>query len=593
MIVKMKKISVIVQQKDADSALDKLRSLGSVHVEHERLPQGGDVARLREEVDLVNSAVRVLSLPEYLEELTPQHKEPADWRFVAKHVVELYKRIEQLKEYSQPLISHIQEWERWGDFDPDTIRQLAEKGIYIRLYQIPVRRLSEVPSGLIVEKIFVQSGIAHCAVIAREKIEIPFKEVLLPKMGLGKMRSRLYEDSRLRNAIQDDICSYLIYLDALIKVRRSVEKELEFHEALEGMGQDGAFAYLSGYIPFDAQGELEKTAGKERWGLLIRDPSADDTVPTLLRNPRWVRLIQPVLRLLGILPGYRELDVSLLFLVFFGIFFGILIGDAGYGAVYFALTLWLQKKKGAAGKNKNVFFLAYILSLCAIIWGVATGTFFGQDWLIARNIKPLLPQLNNPLWMQNICFLLGAVHLTIAHAWRALVKFPDQAFLADLGWISVLWVGYFLACTLVLAQPFPVFGLPVGVGGALVVLFFSEPRRNVFKRIGAGFISVTFGLSFVGAFTDVVSYVRLFAVGLAGVAIANTTNAMVSGLGPGLVAFFLGALITIIGHALNIVLGPISVLVHGVRLNVLEFGVNHAGATWSGLDYKPFAREIP
>jgi V/A-type H+-transporting ATPase subunit I len=264
-----------------------------------------------------------------------------------------------------------------------------------------------------------------------------------------------------------------------------------------------------------------------------------------------------------------------------------LIGDAGYGLAYLGLTYWLQKKKGKAVANKNIFFLGYLLSSCAIIWGALSGTFFGQEWLTTRNIKPLLPALNDPAAMQNICFLLGAIHLTVAHAWRACVKFPQQNFLADVGWIAVLWSGYFLARALILAEPFPGFGLPLALGAIALVLFFSEPRKNILKRLGAGFLSVTFGLSFMSAFTDVVSYVRLFAVGLAGVAIANTTNTIAAGLGPGIIAFLGGIFITVIGHALNLALGPIAVLVHGVRLNVLEFGVNHTNISWGGEAYRP------
>ena len=189
--------------------------------------------------------------------------------------------------------------------------------------------------------------------------------------------------------------------------------------------------------------------------------------------------------------------------------------------------------------------------------------------------------------MQRLCFFIGALHLTIAHAWRGLLKFPHPGFLADAGWIGVLWVSFFLAATLILGQPFPAWGTPLAVCGIILVLFFSDPRKNVLKGLGAGFVSVTFGLSFMSAFTDVVSYVRLFAVGLAGVAISDTTNAMAAGLGTGLIGLTAGSAIRIFGHALNIVLGPIAILVHGVRLNVLEFGLNHTSITWSGAPYKP------
>jgi len=589
MIVPMKKATIIIQNKDADSSVVALRSLGVLHVEYNKPPKSEGIASLKEDVNLISSAINIISDPAYLRLSPPKQTTPADWKFVAKHITELNKRLQQLDEYSRILQARISEWRGWGDFDPEKIEKLKRNNIYLRLYQIPVKQLGSLPSTVIKEEIFTRAGFAHCVIISEGKIGLPFKEIPLPKMGLEKMRTRAYEDERMKDIIVDDICRYMIHRQALIDIKKDLEKQLEFREAVEGMGKDNTISYLTGYVPLDAVENVQGAARKEQWGLLIQDLLEKDNPPVLLRNPRCFSLIEPVLKLLGIIPGYRELDVSIVFLVFFSIFFGILIGDAGYGLVYLFLTVWFQKKKGITPQNTNIFLLFYLLNSCAIIWGILTGTFFGQDWLIGSGIKPLLPVLNDPAAMQTFCFFLGALHLTIAHAWRALIKFPSQAFLADIGWIAVLWVAYSLACTLILGRVFLAFGLPLAVCGMLFVLLFSEPRKNVFRRLGAGFISITFGLSFMSAFTDVVSYVRLFAVGLAGVAIANTTNAMAAGLGTGLAGIGAGILIRIVGHTLNIVLGPIAILVHGVRLNVLEFGLNHTGITWSGQRYKPLA----
>ncbi len=122
-------------------------------------------------------------------------------------------------------------------------------------------------------------------------------------------------------------------------IKKKLEKEIEFQQVLNGMGKEGAISYVTGYIPSDREGHLIAEARSRKWGIVITEPSADDNVPTLLRNPKWVDRIKPVLELLGLTPGYRELDVSMLFLIFFSIFFGILIGDAGYGLVYILITL--------------------------------------------------------------------------------------------------------------------------------------------------------------------------------------------------------------------------------------------------------------
>ncbi len=589
MIVPMKKVAIIMQAKDSALAIRELRKIGVLHVQHQNPPQGRDINSLQEDLSLVNNALDIFSFAGLLgKEFALEKTSCHDWKFAAKHAVDLWKRYDQLELYSKSIINSINEWEGWGDFEPIKIQELASKSIFVRLYQVPLKQINEFPEGVVVEKIFTKAGLAHCVVISRQKSEFPYKEIPLPRQSLSAMRNRLIKDKKEMDLIKDEIGKLYEFFDEFIAEKEKLLKEIEFQQALSGMGKEGSLAFVTGYIPDDQAEVLLKEAKSRQWGIVIGEPSGEEEVPTLIRNPKWVSIIAPVFKMLEIIPGYRELDVSLLFLIFFSLFFGILIGDAGYGAIYLLITVWAQRKfaQKHAGTGRY-FFLFYVLNFCAIIWGLLTGTFFGQEWLAAKGIKPVLPALNEPKVMQTFCFFLGALQLTIAHFWRALVKFPGSAFLADIGWIAILWISYFLAGTLILGNTFPDFGLALALFGIALVLFFTEPRKNILSSLGASFISITFGLSFMSAFTDVVSYVRLFAVGLAGVAIANTTNTMISGLGTGCVAIFFGILIGLIGHGLNIVLGPIAILVHGVRLNVLEFGLNHTGITWSGLAYRP------
>ena len=589
MIVAMKKIALFMQAKDAPGAILNLRRLGIVHVEHAQPSSGQDIHALRDELALVGQALEVLSTVggSGAKESTTS-VEPIDWNMKARHIIDLHKRISQLEEFSLTLTRRISQWEQWGDFDPGQILALCEKGIYCQLYAIAAKELKKLPPGIIVKQFFVAWGLAHCALISRQPINIGFKELELPKQGLEKMRRRLAEDERAITVLKKDLHNCVGCYPGLAVLKQKLEKDLTFQEALRGMGEAGVLSFLSGYAPFDAVAALHEAAKKEKWGLMVDEPSLEDNVPTLIRNPRWISIIKPVFKMLEVVPGYQELDTSLWFLIFFSLFFGILIGDAGYGLTYLVLTFWWQKKKGAKVSNANVFLLLYLLSSCAIIWGLLTGSFFGQAWLRLGGIKPFLPSLNNPVTMQTLCFFIGALHLSIAHAWRAALKFPRLACLADIGWICVLWTAFLLARTLILTQPFPEFGKWLVSAGLLLVIFFSHPGRSIFKTLGEGLGTVA--LSLMNNFTDVVSYVRLFAVGLAGVAIAETTNAMAGGLGSGVIARLAGILIIVFGHALNIVLGPISVLVHGVRLNVLEFS-GHASVTWSGQAYKPLAED--
>jgi len=246
-----------------------------------------------------------------------------------------------------------------------------------------------------------------------------------------------------------------------------------------------------------------------------------------------------------------------------------ILGVTGYGIFSYALSLTI---------------LFYLLSSCTIVWGALTGTFFGQEWL-PQTVKPLIPALRDDRNIQAFCFLLGAVHLSIAHLWRTIVKLPSVRALSEIGWVLILWGAFFLANMLILGDAFPAFGKWLFIAGASLVVLFTNPTRNVFKGIGAGLGNLL--LNVVNSFTDIVSYIRLFAVGLATVAVADAFNKMAMEIGYGSVTTgIVTSFILLLGHTLNLILGPMSILVHGVRLNVLEF-CSHLDINWSGFSYKP------
>lgn len=591
MIVPMKKVGIIVEAKDAQRLVERLRSLGVVHVEHDRTPAGKDVEACQRDIELLDEALVVLQEEIFADETKAPaaSKKEKDWKQDVLHVIDLGKRYQHLKEFSRSLAVNIGEWEPWGDFDPQLLKTLRDRGIYVRLYQAPVSDLKKFPRDIVVEVLRTHQGSALCAVVSREPVVVPFKEIVPPKTGLAAMKKRREEDRQVMEQLVREGRAVQCHKQCFLRQKKVLERDLEFAKAVAGMGQEGALTYLTGYAPSDQMEVLSGAAQKEGWGLFTDDPSPEDRVPTLLRNPRWISLIQPVLKLLEITPGYKELDISPTFLLFFSLFFGILIGDAGYGLVYFLLTLWAYRKFGKNVQNKAPFFLMYVLSSCAIVWGVLSGVFFGQTWLVNLGIKAPLPQLNDAGFVQALCFGIGAVHLTIAHLWRFAVLLPSPVAVAELGWLSIVWAAFFLAKTLLLGDPFPSAGKYLIIAGIALVVVFVNFQKNIFKAVGSGL--GTLALSLVNNFTDVVSYIRLFAVGLATIAIADAFNFMAAGAAASGIIGIIGAVaIVIAGHALNIVLGPMSVLVHGVRLNVLEFS-GHAAVTWSGTPYQPLSEK--
>ena len=221
MIVKMKKVFLLMQPGQAQSALDGLRSLGIVHVEHENIPSGLEINEISEKLNLIEQTRSILSTAM---QSHPGHQAMRNfekWDFVCHHVIDLQKRLDQLREYSVTLGNWIDQWESWGDFDPLEVKALQQKNIFLRFYQIPKDKIQTLPEDVLLKKISVQGALLNCLVVTTEKIELGFKELELPKLSLSGMKNRLNEDTRIMQRIREELSAHLIYNQDLIVRRKS------------------------------------------------------------------------------------------------------------------------------------------------------------------------------------------------------------------------------------------------------------------------------------------------------------------------------------------------------------------------------------
>jgi V/A-type H+-transporting ATPase subunit I len=371
---------------------------------------------------------------------------------------------------------------------------------------------------------------------------------------------------------------------------------------LAAMGQTEALSFLTGFLPIDQVQPLKEFCRDNSLALLLLDPAADDDVPTIVRNQRWIDFISPVFQLLGTVPGYREFDISLIFLLFFTFFFAAIIGDAGYGLIIFSVSLFfIIRSRHQHKKTPAALSLLIILSFATIIWGALTGTWFGSGKLAALPclswmIIPALSSFNpgSGATFKHIFFIVGTVHISIAHIWGFIRQSKDKPFirsLAQLGWLSLVLGLYYLVMNMVLSSekyPMPVHASWLIGCGLSFIIVFSRQEGRFFHGIAMGFANLlTTFLSSISAFADIISYIRLFAVGLAGIEISKSFNGIAAGLGTNVGGLIVGGIILLLGHSLNMAMGALSVVVHGVRLNMLEFS-GHLGMEWSGKPYKPF-----
>ncbi len=579
----MKKIHVLVVAKEAVPALEELRSLGLLHVEHFSEPKGGRLLEVKERFAEVEKA---LSFIEKYPDAAGADKNKTGVA-AAREMIELSLEADRLKERLLKTTASFERWAGWGDFDPKDIASLGKKGFHVAFFEGSESDLKALPDAVTVEVVTRSGKTVRALVFSREVLMVSSLTYELPAQSVSSMKRSLSEDQAALEVIDKKMSGYSAYRPVLQKALGVLSQERTFEETAEGMMKQEKLAALKGFCPEDRLTALEASAKKHGWGLLVEEPADGDQVPTLLRNPEWVRIIMPLFEFMNIIPGYRESDVSLCFLVFFSLFFGILIGDAGYGCLFMAVTLFAHRK-APRGTDPSVFRLMYILSGCAILWGMATGTFFGVS-LFGQWVKPMVPWLSNDKNLQLLCFMIGITHLTVAHLWRGARKLPSIAAFGDVGWICLLWSAYFLCGQIILERPAPSFVMPMLWTGVGIVIFFNQPNKNILKAAGMGISDLLLGI--MGVFIDLVSYIRLFAVGAAGLALAESFNSAATTLGFGNVLVGFGtALILVLGHTLNIVLSLMAVLVHGIRLNILEFS-GHQGIEWTGMKYDPFNKK--
>jgi V/A-type H+-transporting ATPase subunit I len=587
MIVPMRSVTVLCLLADQERALKTLQHLGVLHPAPVVTPDSEALEAARDRLAAAREALETLA-GEGAPSGVPAVEESGNAAALVAQVHDGQRRERELKTALETLERERAAVSPLGQFEPADARRLEAGGVRVRFFQVAGEIPGGLPAGTVVRVLGGDKASRVVAVIGREAADFPGVELALPARSLREVEEEL---ARTRQALERNTEALTRLRGGAGLIRRWIarlEEEEAFLRARDGMGQWERITYLRGYCPAESVPALREGARREGWGLLVREPAADEAVPTLLRNPAWVRPIQAIFDLIGILPGYRELDVSTVFLLFYSLFFAMLVGDAGYGAIFLGLTVAIWR--WAPKAPRQVPLLLAILSGSTILWGVLTGSYFG----IRTGLLPAPLQAVSLSWLKDdgnlmqLCFLIGCAHLTIAHGWVMAREGLRLVSVAQAGWIAVVWTMYFLTMTMILDRPMPAFVLPMFLAGVSAVLLFLTPLKAL-KTEWPNHLMLP--LTVVGYFGDVVSYVRLFAVGSAGTAISVAFNEMavgdgVRGLGDGLVA----ALILFLAHGLNILLAGLGVIVHGVRLNTLEFS-GHLGMQWVGLPFRPFRKE--
>ncbi len=602
MIVPMKKLFLLLLEQEKTEGLEALRDLGVMHIDSV-MGNSTLLDDLTTQRDIVFRSIAVL----------PESKvKDSKGGDSIETVVEIAKRILKKSEKSKIIADEISEIRKelerlkvWGDFNADDIRELDRKGIKIKLYELDANQWESIPDGVLAFPVLVKKNFTFAALVIPENTEMPeIQEIVLPEKSISELRLILDRKAEEMNQITSEINKLSNELPRLEKGLEELDSRIEFESLRSSLDGEGSVAYLSGYIPEDSVHIIKSTAEKHGWGVLIKEPDEEDITPTLVKNPQTIRIIQPVFNLLNIIPGYHERDISFFFLLFLSIFFAIIVGDAGYGCIFLGAAFYFGfKGRKQTGKFSDMIRFILVMSIATIAWGAATGTWFGSITIADLPFFKMLTidkiasfsRTDTSELIKHICFLLGVIQISIAHIWNFIEEFqkkPRIKAFAQLGWLSMVNGLYYLVLNFVLnpvKYPIPTFAMYMIFGGLAVVVLFSEQEGNILKGIIKGFGSLMIiSLDSVGAFSDIISYIRLFAVGLATVAVASSFNAIAAGMvAHGVVGIIECVFVLMLGHGLNIAMASLAIIVHGVRLNVLEFS-GHLGMEWSGISYDPF-----
>jgi V/A-type H+-transporting ATPase subunit I len=606
MIEQMKKVSVLALDSKRQQVVSQMQDAGVIHLEVEPR-ESEDLAQLRETRAYVERATMVLprQRPEGVE------AEPEEFSYdgalsTAKYLNEVAERRRELEDRLDQLLREELRLEPWGDFDPADLEELRRWDVDIQLYTVTQKQFKSVSAPRLFE-VNRSNGQVYFAVAYLEGEErLELTPMSLPDRRLAEIRSDIEEKHATLEELGQRIADRFPERENLQRAIRAIDDQIRFEEVKVGMDTDESLAYITGFVPQEFEQLVRDTASSGGWGLLIREPEPDEQVPTRVKNRKAVSIIEPVFDLMDTIPGYREVDISFWFLIFFTVFFAMIIGDGGYGLLITGASIFAvvrgMRREGSPSKGA---VLLTVMGIATVGWGAITGTWFGYEpfaqtpFLASLKIEAISsfnPQ--SPETIQWVCFVLATTHLSIAHLWKFVVGLrrgrPKIKAIADLGWLLMMPGLYYLVLTVVLGRQLQDWSVYVILAGIVVVLMFSEQREGAgfLKGVGYGLANIfPTALDSISAFSDLISYIRLFAVGLATVEIAKSFNGMAAGMAAdGALGIVAAVLILFLGHTLNLIMGALSVVVHGVRLNMLEFS-RHLGMEWSGIPYRPFRKQ--
>ena len=614
MITKMKKLALLVYHKEYAAFLEKLREVGVVHIQER---ESGAVENPEMEQKL-SVAARYTRIVKRLEACAPESLEPAGNPSAAAAIMDnvetLVADIEQHRTLQQVLDKDISTLQPWGNFDYSNVEKLQEAGYELKFFVTSAKSyMSEWESEYNAIPVAEKQSRKYFVTITPQGavVDIDAEPAKLPTASLAALESELAAVNARIDEFENELANVAQSgLNTVKAAQEQQKRDIEFTKVMLGGEKVSGdkLVLLEGWVPEESVEALKSMLDGSGAFYELRAARRGDKVPVKLGNNAFTRMYEVLTKMYG-MPSGTDFDPTPIVAPFFSLFFAFCMGDAGYGLLLILLGFILKKK--LSNSLAGMMNLVITLGVFTTVLGALLGTFFGMSLLeftgIPQNIKDFIiagdVELMGATYDKQMILALGigVVHISIAMTVKAInstVFYGFKESLSAWGWWLVV-VGGVIVGTLSFLSVIPAeiskwAFIAVGGLGALGIYVLNNLRRNVFANIGAGLWD-TYNMA-SGLLGDILSYIRLFALGLAGGMLGATFNSLammvVEGQeGIGAVFGWIGfGLIILIGHTLNIAMSCLSAFVHPLRLTFVEYFKN-AGYDGKGEEYKPFKNE--
>ena len=589
MITQMKKYTFLVFHREYEAFLEQLREVGVVHVTEKATGIAED-AHLQELLAKADNTRKLIAqgAPDQL----LQEKAALESRIAATQ-----------KEVNKMAI--------WGDFSAERIAQLKEAGYTLRYFTCP-KKLFQEEWGIVVAEqgatvYFVQvtsSGdeamrlLGDEASVCQEQYLNEQSAADLQKDVEGLNGLLVAQNARIELWAKEHIPALENELNEL---QQQIDwKRVTLNTASEA---DGSLKVLEGFCPIDQVAALDAMLQKQEVYYQAEDPTAEDNTPIKLRNNKFTQLFERLTGMYG-WPNYGEFDPTPILAPFFLLFFAMCMGDCGYGILLIIIGLLITKKKLNIAMFEGLGPIITVLGVGTTVVGFFLGTFMGIDLYHAEWVPQALKSvmIKGEVMGYDIQMVLaiciGVFHICLAMVVKAICytkQFGFKANIATWGWLLLIVGGLIVAILGLTVLPENVFKwalITVGAVSALAIYIFNTPGRNPLINIGAGLWD-TYNMA-TGILGDVLSYIRLYALGLAGgmlgAAFNNLGLMVMGGSVEGATWQWLPfVLILVLGHVLNLAMSALGAFVHPLRLSFVEYFKN-AGYEGKGTLYQPFSK---